>query len=66
MAADLNIKYFYLFDEELNVKEGREHEKLLYYWPPETDIQVQTKVLFFSLSLSLSLLLFLATAHWLQ
>ena len=56
MAADLNLKFLYLFDEQLNVKEGREHEKLLFYWPSETDIQAQTKVKHFFLSLSLFLL----------
>mgnify|MGYP001262154747 CR=1 FL=1 len=42
--GELGVKYLYLFDENLAVKEGHEHEKLLYYWPSETDLQVKTKV----------------------
>mmetsp|Transcript_14708 Transcript_14708/g.20528 ORF Transcript_14708/g.20528 Transcript_14708/m.20528 type:complete len:451 (+) Transcript_14708:29-1381(+) len=42
------LKYLYLFDSDLDVKEGQEHEKLLYYWPAETDLQIQTKLIGFS------------------
>lgn len=42
--GELGVKYLYLFDENLAVKEGHEHEKLLYYWPCETDLQIKTKV----------------------
>tara|TARA_R110002050_G_scaffold230730_1_gene366564 strand:- start:171 stop:383 length:213 start_codon:yes stop_codon:yes gene_type:complete len=43
------LKNIYLFDTELDVKEGHEHEKLLYYWPEEADMATKTRVYIASL-----------------
>lgn len=45
MAHDspLALKYFYIFNSNYGQKEGEEAQKILYFFPPQTDLDTQIK-----------------------
>lgn len=41
--SPLSLKYFYIFNSLYGQKEGEEAEKILYFYPPKTDLDQQIK-----------------------